>query len=312
MFQRWAEQTIYLKLEPVYNTSAAPSVAADVVKAYDVALKVLEGETERDEAAQNAWGSSEEFLVGCYSTLSFKVSAVGGGTAGTAPPWGKLHKICGRAETVDPGVDVRYSPISADGDSATVYVNIGANRHPMTGARGNVKFALDNKKRPYWQYDLIGIFGAPVAKSLINPDFTAMMRPVPVNNVNTTCTLHGVALNLVAFNSDLGNQVSHINVPGYEGVDINDREPGGDITFLAPAVATKDWFTIAKSGTKGPLIIEHGTAAGNILRLEYPNVQMLKPEYTNLLNGKVGIKANLNMLQEEDSAGNDEELIIVE
>ena len=276
-----------------------------------LSLKPLEGETERDETAQNAWGSAEEFLVGCWVSLSFKLSAIGGGAAGTAPPWGKLHKICSYAETITAGVDVRYSPISTDGDSMTLFVNYGKNRHPMTGTRGSVKFGLDNKKRPYWQYDLMGIWNAPVAKTTINPNFASQPRPLPVNNENTTCSLHGEPLNLVSFNYSLGNKVAHINVPGYEGIDIDDREPGGDITFLAPEVATKDWFSISKAGTKDALIIEHGTAAGNILRLEYPKVQLLKPDYTQAL-GKLGIKAGLNMLQGDNTAGNDEELIIVE
>ena len=311
MFQRFAEMTLFAKKETTYNTLAAPTVAADVFKVFDMTLKALEGETERDEAAQNTWGSSEEFMVGSRVEVEFKMHIVGGGAAGTAPAWGLLHQICGYAATVNAGVDVRYSLISADGDSATVFVNIGGNRHPMTGVRGEVRRQFDNKKRPYFQYKLMGVWNAPVAKTVINPNFTSIPRPVPVLNGNTTCSLHGTALNLISLGYGNSNKMEHINVPGYEGIDIDDREPGGDITFIAPLVTTKDWFSTARAGTKDALILEHGTVAGNIVRFENPHTQILKPDYTKVLGGKLGIKAGLNMLQGENTAGNDEELIIV-
>lgn len=313
MFQRAAEMTIYAKKEVTYGTLVPPAVAADVFKVFDVVLKALDGETERDETAQNTWGSSEVFHVGSHVSLEFKMSIVGAGTAGSEPEWGFFHKICGYAVTVDPGVDVRYSLISADGDSATVFVNLGGARHPMTGVRGEVTRHFDAKKRPYFQYKLKGLWNAPVAKTVINPDFTAYERPVPVGNEYTTASLHAVSLGLIGHMYGNNNAVEHIDVPGYEGIDINDREPGGDITFLAPAIGTTNWFAIAKAGTKGALIIEHGTGDGdgNHVRFENPYTQLVQPDYTTVLGGKLGIKANLNMLAGDDTAGNDEELIIV-
>lgn len=313
MFQRAAEMTVFAKKETTYGVLAAPTVAADVFKVFDVVLKALDGETERDETAQNTWGSSEVFHVGSHVSLEFKMSVVGAGAAGTEPEWGFFHKICGYAVVIDPGEDVRYSLISADGDSATVFVNVGGARHPMTGVRGEVSRHFDAKKRPYFLYKLKGIWNAPVAKSVINPDFTAYQRPVPVGNAYTTASLHGVALGLISHMYANNNAVEHIDVPGYEGIDINDREPGGDVTFLAPLIGTKDWFSTAKAGTAGPLIIEHGTGAGdgNHVRFENPRTQLIQPDYTTVLGGKLGIKANLTMLVGEATAGNDEELIIV-
>ncbi len=314
MFQRSAEMAIYAKMEETYGVIAAPTVSADVFKVHDVVLKALDGETERDESAQNAWGSSEIFHVGTFVSLEFKMSICGAGTAGSEPEWGFFHKICGYAVTIDVGVDARYSLISADGDSATLFVNVGGTRHPMTGVRGEVTRHFDAKKRPYFQYKLKGLWNAPVAKTVINPDFTGYQRPVPVGNEYTTASLHGVSLALISHMYANNNSVEFIDVPGYAGIDVNDREPGGDITFLAPAIDTTNWFTIAKAGTQGALILEHaGTDAGdgNHVRFENPNTQLIQPDYTTVLGGKVGIKANLNMLAGADTAGNDEELIIV-
>lgn len=313
MFQRAAEMTLYAKKETVYGEIEAPTLAADVFKVFDVVLKALDGETERDETAQNTWGSSEVFHVGSHVSLDFKMSVCGAGVAGDEPAWGFFHKLCGYTVTVDAGVDVRYSLISQDGDSATVFVNVGGTRHPMTGVRGEVTRHFDNKRRPYFQYKLKGIWNAPVAKSAINPDFSGYQRPLPVGNAHTTASLHGVNLAMVSHMYGNNNDVAHIDVPGYEGIDVDDREPGGDITFLAPAIGTKDWFTTAKAGTAGALIIEQGVASGdgNHVRFENPRTQLVQPDYSTVLGGKLGIKANLNMLPGLDSAGNDEELIIV-
>jgi hypothetical protein len=313
MFQRSAEMTIYGKMEDTYGVLAAPALPADVLKVFDVVLKALDGETERDETAQNAWGSSEIFHVGSFVSLEFKMSVCGAGAAGDEPEWGFFHKICGYAATVTALTDVRYSLISADGNSATVFVNVGGTRHPMTGVRGEVTRHFDAKKRPYWQYKLKGLWNAPVAKTVINPDFTGYQRPVPVGNEYTTASLHGTPLALISHMYGNNNAVEYIDVPGYEGIDINDREPGGDVTFLAPDIGVKDWFTTAKAGTRGPLVVDHGTGdgAGNHVRFENPNTQLIQPDYTTVLGGKVGIKANLNMLAGAATAGNDEELIIV-
>lgn len=311
MFQRAKQMTIYAKMETVAGTLEAPTLAADVFKVHDVVLKALDGETERDETAQNTWGSSEVFHVGSFVSLEFKMSIVGAGVAGAAPQWAFFHKICGYAETLSVGVDAQYSLISEDGDSATLYVNAGLTRHPMTNVRGEVSRHFDGKKRPYFQYKLKGIWNAPAAKADIVPDFTAYQRPVPVSNDFTTASLHGIPLGMISHMYANGNKVEHIDVPGYEGIDIDDREPSGDITFLAPEVGTKDWFSTAKTGTQGALIIEHGTVAGNIVRFENPNTQLIQPDYTTVLGGKLGMKAGLNMLAGAATAGNDEELIIV-
>ena len=313
MFQRAAEATLYSKLEVTYGVAVPPALPADVSKVFDLVLKPLDGQTERDDTAQGAWGSSEMFHVGSFVSLEFKMSIVGAGAPGDEPEWGIWHKVCGYAAALDAGVDARYSLISGDGDSVTAYVNVGKNRHPMTGVRGDVSRHFDSMKRPYFLYKLKGLWNAPVAKVDINPDFGSYQRPLPVGNEFTTASLHGNALALVSHSYQNNNKVEHIDVTGYEGIDIDDREPGSDIEFLAPEVATIDWFSIAKSGTRGSLIIDHGNgdSNGNNVRFENPNTQIIQPDYGKALGSKLSIKASLNMLAGEATAGNDEELIIV-
>ena len=312
MFFRAAEATLYAKLETVYATLAAPAVAADVMRVFDLTLKALEADIQEDEVVQSAWGNSEAFHVGEHVSLDFKMYLTGGGAAGVEPAWALPYKIAGNAVTITADTDCTYNPISADGSSASIYVNIGGNRHPITGVRGTVTGHLDAKKRPYLAFKGLGLFNAAAAKTTINPDLTDIVHPVTVGKDYTTCTLHGVTVNMVSYMFDQGNDYKFIDVTGYKGIDLDDRKPKGELVIMAPAVVTQDWFDVALAGTAGALIIEHGTGEGNgnHIRIEEQRVQLIKPDYVKV-EGKWGLKIGLHVLPGEDTAGNDERLVIV-
>lgn len=312
MFFRAAEATLYAKLEGTYGVVAAPAVAADVLRVFDLSLKALEADIQEDEVAQSAWGNSEIFHTAEHVSLDFKMYLTGSGDAGTEPSWGIPYKIAGNAVTLTADTDATYNPISVDGNSATIYVNLGGNRHPITGVRGTVTGHLDAKKRPYIAFKGLGLFNVPVDKTTINPDLTGIVHPVTVGQVYTTCSLHGVTVNMVSYMFDQGNDYKFIDVTGYKGIDLDDRKPKAELVIMAPAVSTQNWFSVALAGTAGPLIIEHGTGDGNgnHIRIEEQRVQLVKPDYVKV-EGKWGLKIGLHTLPGEDTAGNDERLIIV-
>lgn len=312
MFLRAASQAVYAKLEPTYNTLTAPALAADVMRVYDLNMDPLAADVQRDQVVTSAWGNSQAFHDGVHVTMDFKMYLTGAGTAGNEPLWGLFAKVSGNAATVVPITDVTYNPISADGLSCTMYIAYAGNRHPVTGVRGNISYHMDAKKRPYIQFRGMGLFGTPVAHVAITQDLTDIVHPVPVGNANTTCTLHGETVNMVNFMYDQGNKLAFVDVSGYEGIDVDDREPKGELTIMAPLVATKNWFEVALNGDIGPLIIEHGTGEGdgNHIRIEMQAAQLLLPKYVTI-DGKQGLKFEINPMPGIDTAGNDEFLAIV-
>ncbi|MDX1491276.1 MAG: hypothetical protein R3332_08315 [Pseudohongiellaceae bacterium] len=312
MFFRAAEATLYAKIEGTYGVIAAPSVAADVLRVFDLSIKALEAEVQEDEVAQDSWGNSEIFHVGQHVSIEFSQYLTGSGDAGTEPSWGLAYKIAGNAVTLTADTDATYNPISVDGDSATMFANIGGNRHPITGVRGTVTGHLDAKKRPYLKFKGLGLFNTPVDKTTINPDLTGIVHPVTVGQEWTTCTLHGETVNMVSYMFDQGNDYKYMEVTGYKGIDIDDRKPKSELVIMAPAVTTQDWFSVALAGIAGALIIEHGTGDGNgnHIRIEEQRVQLNKPDYVKV-DGKWALKIGLHVLPGEDTAGNDERLIIV-
>lgn len=313
MFMRAAEATLYAKPEVTYATLVAPAVAADVLRVFDLELKALEADTQEDEVAQTSWGNSELFHVGEHVSLSFKMYLVGpgAGNSGDEPAWALPYRCCGNAVTLTVDTDATYNHISVDGESMTVYVNIGANRHPITGWRGSVTTKFDAKKRCYLEFKGMGLFNVAAVKSTINPDVSDIVYPLTVGEDYTSVTLHGVTVNMVSFSYDQGNDIKFIEVTGYKGIDVDDRKPKAEIVIMAPPVATQNWFTVALAGTAGPLIIDHGAAAGDgkHIRIEQQRVQLVKPEYTKV-DGKWGLKMGLHPLPGEDTAGNDEHLLI--
>jgi len=174
----------------------------------------------------------------------------------------------------------------------------------MTGARGTVALALDPGAIPHYQFKFTGLYTTPSTTADPTPTLTGFQVPKPVNNTNmTTFSLHSTAVTMVACQLDVANNVVYRNVVGNESVELIDRAASGSVSFESPVISTKDWFTIANASTTGALQIIHGTAAGNIVTIDAPNVQVISPTYGES-DGISVIQASLSMVP--GSSGNDE------
>ena len=76
-----------------------------------------------------------------------------------------------------------------------------------------------------------------------------------------------------------GNVVTYRNLVNVEQVVISDRRPSGQATVQTPALATFDAFDKAFESGTGPLQLIHGTAAGHIIQIDQPKVQILNASY---------------------------------
>jgi hypothetical protein len=295
------------KIEGVYGTDPVPVGATDAMYIYNLTLTPMELVVAPRNPVRPFFGADAPAIGGTAVKVTFEVPIAGSGAAGTAAPYGCLLRACGRAQTVNAGVDVIYPLISGAQESVTLYVNRDTVLHKITGARGSVSRTLKNKEIPMYKFTFTGIYNAPTDVALPALTFGGTWpKPLIVNKVNTTFSLHGFTGILSELTFDDGVQVVWKDNPNLtEEVRITGRaEPiKGTASIQADSIAVKDWFTIAKAGTTGALAVVHGTAAGGKWKLDAATVGVLNPaeaEEDGIMVYKLGLEFY------PTSAGNDE------
>lgn len=313
MFQINLDPTVYLKAETVAGVMEDITLPADVIRCKSATLKPLVADTESESEVKGHLGNDVMRYAGKYVEITLQFFISGSGAAGTPPPWAPIPKICSYSETVNALTDVRYQLVTNSSDTATAFVNLHGNRHPITGCKGELSRTMENNKLGYFEAKLVGVFQPPVAATEIVPDWPGSnwRKPLMVGQEHTAVsTLHGEAIGFTSYSYANNNSLQMVNIPGYIGVDVDNREPSGSITFPAPLVTDKNWYTAVTDEDTGPLIIQHGAVAGDIVRFENGNVQVLNPEPVQILGNIAGLKLDLNPMP-TSSAGNNEDLIIV-
>ncbi len=309
---KYNKKALLLKLEVTYGTDPTPAEATDALLAYECEIEPLKLQTDRREFALPHFGNQGELVAGQYVAVRFKVPIAGSGAAGSAPKYGSALISCGLAETLNVGVSAVYNPTtpaaSAD-KSAAIYYKMDGRLHKVLGALGSVMAVLEAGRKPYYQFSYVGLYAGPSDAALAALTLTAFQKELPVNNANTTPnTLHTFAGKLRRQEFDLGNVIDYRNLPNSEAVRYLDRKSVARFTLEDELVATKDWWTTIKAATLGAWTVTHGTAAGNKVKIDAANVQLLEPSLSSE-NGTAMISFPANLTP--SNAGNDELSITV-
>ena len=308
MPRKYKKKVLLVGIEGVYGSEEALTGSANAIETYDLEIDAFEGSTEKADIDRSTLGNSKEFHVGIYQKLKFKVRLAGSGAAGTAPAWGVLMRLSAWSETVTALTDTVYNMISSNEESGTLYYNQDGHLYKLLGARGSCKPMLPPGKFPYLEFEVLGLRVPITAAAMPVADLTAFQTPIPVNDTNTpTLTLHGYAAVMSEFSLDQGNKLVYRNVVGEESIQINDRAPSGSITIDEPAIATKDFFTIAENHTPGAFQMVHNATAGHIVQIDMPSVQLLKPKVVDK-DGIASLQMGLNPLP---VAGDDEMVLTI-
>lgn len=280
MTEKFRQRAILAKLETVYGTDSTPDGAANAILVSEPTIRPLEGGVADRRLLYPELGASPVIHVGVHQIVEFGVELAGSGTAGTAPGWSPLIKACGFAETVTPTTKVEYEPATGGSDSVSLYFHIGGTLHKLLGARGSCRFVLPRNDVPRIMFAFTGLWADPAAVAQPTTVFTAFQTPLPVSNANTpTFGLHGYEAVMASLEINVGQQVVHRDMVNSESVIIADRQGSGRVTIEAPAIGTQNYFTTAKSNALGALQCVHGVTAGNIIQIDAPKVQILRPGY---------------------------------
>jgi hypothetical protein len=287
------KKLLLAKTESVYGTDPTPTGAANAILTSDLSINPLAGSSVSRNFDRAAFGNSLNIKTATFVEISFMVEIAGSGDADTPPAYGPLLLACGFSQTINAATSVVYAPISAAIGSITLYFHHDGQLHEVNGARGTVSLNLDAGGIPKYAFTFTGLYVAPTSTADATPTLSGFMTPLAVTNTNTpTFSLHSTDVVMNACSIDIGNTVIHRDVVNSERVDIVDRAVAGSVTFEAPAISDKNWFTISKAGTASTLSIVHGTAAGGIVTIAGPSVQLINPTYGDF-NGVSVIQTQL-------------------
>jgi len=308
MSLKFKKKILAFKLEVTEGTDAIPTGAANAILTQNLDISPMEGSVVNRDVDRAALGNDLSIHVGTHVKCSFEVEVAGAGAAGDAPAYGPVLRACGLSETITALTDVVYQPVSVNEESATIYIHLDGQLHKMLGCRGTFSLGLSPEGIPKYKFDFTGLWADPLTSADPTPDISAFQVPKAVTNANTpTFSLHGVAYNVSDFNYDHANEVVYRNVIGQESVFIADRAPKGNVTVDAPTLSTKNWFVDAKANALGAVQIIHGTAAGHIIQLDMPKVQLLSPKYGDS-NGIRTIAMDMNIIPD---TGDDEFVLTI-
>ena len=265
------------KIETAYGTNATPA-AANAIIGTNVSFTPLDGEEISRDLMLPYMGHQGVLLDGLTAKLEFDVELAGAGAAGTVPKYGSLLRICGMAETVTAATSVVYSIIEDGVESGSLYFISDKVQHVMLGCRATVALSAAPLALPKLRFTVIGLLGTVTdIATMPAVSMTGWTTPVSVNKTNSALTLHGWAAIAESLSIELGNVLTPRFLIGSEAVLISDRKSTGTAIVEASQLSDINWFSKALSRARGAMMFKHGIAAGNIVQIDAPAVEIGKP-----------------------------------
>ena len=291
-------------IETVYGTDPGLT-GANGIMAHNISLTPLEAETISDEGLpQNHLGSALQFLTNKSVSLEFEVECIGHASPGTAPKIGSLLRACSMQEIVTATTDVEHLPITENEESVSIGINIDGNYHLITGAKGNLTYALNLNERFFLKFAFKGLFNAPISQAFPSADFTGIQRGHTITNgLVSNFLLHTQAVEPRSLEIDMGVAVEVDQTLNAMEMVVADRQASGSIVFDAPNLSDYNWFDHVTAENLGALSFQVGSTAGRIVEISHPNVQLTEPKYGEEKK-RATLEASLNVMP--TAAGNDE------
>jgi hypothetical protein len=275
------KRLILIEEESTYGTDASPD-GADAVLVRDLSIVPLQSDIVSRDLIRPYLGASEQLLANTRVECTFSVELAGSGTAGTAPRYGKALKACGFSETIAANTSVTYDPVSTNFDSVTIHYNLDGVRHKVTGARGTFSITGAVGEIPTIDFTMTGIYVAPDDSAQPSVTYAAQASPLIFKKGNTTgLNVMGLTTaKLSNYSLEIGNEIVYRELVGGTGeVLLTNRNVTGNLTIEAVALATKDYFAAALAETVGIIEFTHGTAAGNIVKVDSARADIADVSY---------------------------------
>lgn len=213
--------------------------------------------------------------------LPFQVELAGSGVVGTPPFWGKLMKGCAFAETIVANTSAQYTPASLNIPSLTLAAFMDGSIYTIWGARGTVKLVFEIGKPGMLQFDFEGCDFSQLDGSLLSG--IAYSTMIPPAFLGASFALDGVNFLVEKVELDFANVLAlrpDPNCPsGTHSVLITGRKPKITLDPEMMLAATKDIWTMWKTGATGYLACAMGSTPGNIINWGAQHFQIETVKY---------------------------------
>ena len=264
-----------VKLEGTAYTLNAP-VAADCFYAFDASYQPS-GELFKRQETRDHFGRFDGIPGIATGQISFKVTIVGSGTAGTAPHFQDALSACGMSETIVAATSVTYKPVSTfdgagDNQGATYTVAIFEDgvRYAIKGAQGSVKFTCKAGEPLVAEFSFSGGYVAPIDVSVPTP--AGVSTEVPPTFLSAGLSTIGTYTPVFeSLEFDMARALSPVtdanDANGTKGFEITGHDPVGSFDPDMVLIATNDYFAQWRAGTTGTITTGTIGSAGNQIQM---------------------------------------------
>ncbi len=300
------KKIVFCKVETTYGTDAVPVAATDAMLVHNFSCIPLEDLHVDRNPAMPFFGNSGQIKVGEYMSMEYDIEATGSGTVAGAPAYAPPLRGCAFSESLTPitGPTI-YSLITSAEESVTKYFYWDGELHKMLGAKGTSELKVSKGETIKIHTTWTGLYGGISAVSMPVPDLSRFPKPLPVNKVNTTFSVHGYAAVLHALTLTQGNVQAYKNAPNAERIDYTGRSSKGTLTIEATRIADKDFVAICRvePPVLGAIALVQGVTAGSKFLFDATYTRLKKPRYSE--DGGIGL-LSMEFDAQYSTAGNDE------
>lgn len=306
------KSVIQAQIESTYGTNPGSWTAAHALLLTELPQHEIVRDVIDRRLVRPYFGGSETLIGARIAKIRFSTEMAGSGTAGTAPPWGKLLRACGYAETVTASSRVEYTPVTDAIESLSLRYMIDGIVYTSRGARGTAKLKWNAYGVPMAEWEFTG-FDTWASESAINGTFSDWKIPDVLTDANsadikigssysTGAVSGGTALVSQGMEIDLGNQVEHMKLLRDESVDIVGRSVTGKAIVGLSAADEVTWRSDLNSNTMTSFSWLLDKTPGYKIGMHADRVQRVEPKQYDY-NGRHLVEFGLNMLPD---SGNDE------
>lgn len=276
MVEKVRRSILLAKVETNSGVDASPSTTDDVIVVYDLKVDPEPGNLERPDQGLGL-SRLQEVLGNMKFKISFSVELKGSGAAGTAPKGlSALLQASGMAESISAGVSVTYAPAWTSMKTATLYAYKDGRLYKCLGTALNASFEIPSGERAMVKFEGESLYTRPIDSAF--PSSYTPNTTVALAAKNMTVSFDSYAPVVRDINFSLNNVVTprpDQNADwGFAYPVITDRNPGGEITIEAIALATKDLWAHFDADTLISMSVVLGATAGNIVTITAPYARM--------------------------------------
>lgn len=267
-FRSANDRVVLAAVETTYGT--APTMnAATAILAMNSTVRTI-GEQLARNVDSSFFGGDPFVNVGKRVELDFECDLIGHATPGTAAPLSAIYRACGHAQTLDPGVDALYAPVSTGQASCTIDFYWAGVKFRMTGCRGSMDVEWAIKTYAKCKIKMIGLLTIPTDQEPPSGiSFSAFQTPAAIEtptwavviDPGTPYSAHATSLTL-----NQGATLPLIETSESRQVIWTDRKPSGELIVVKnDALTTFDPWTLADAHTVVDITSTVNGGAGKIV-----------------------------------------------